>query len=74
MINKIIDGISIALNAEFGNDYEIYTDNIEQGLKEPCFSIVCLNPRMNQFLEKDISDKISSVFTIFQNLRKVMKL
>lgn len=52
MINKIIDGISIALNAEFGNDYEIYTDNIEQGLKEPCFSIVCLNPRMNQFLGK----------------------
>lgn len=52
MINKIIDGISIALNAEFGNDYEIYTDNIEQGLKEPCFSIVCLNPRMNQFFGK----------------------
>lgn len=52
MINKIIDGISIALDAEFGSDYEIYTENIEQGLKEPCFSIICLNPRMNQFLGK----------------------
>ena len=52
MINKIIDGISNALDAEFGSDYEIYTENIEQGLKEPCFSIVCLNPRMNQFLGK----------------------
>ena len=52
MINKIIDGISIALDAEFGSDYEIYTENIKQGLKEPCFSIVCLNPRMEQFLGK----------------------
>jgi len=50
MINKIIDGISVALNAEFGDTYEIYTESIEQGLQEPCFSIVCLNPTMNQFL------------------------
>lgn len=52
MINKIIDGISIALDAEFGSDYEIYTESIKQGLKEPCFSIICLNPKMNQFLGK----------------------
>lgn len=50
MINKIIDGISIAINAEFGDDYEIYTENIEQGLTEPCFSILCLNPSVEQFL------------------------
>lgn len=39
MINKIIDGISISLNAEFGDDYKIYTESIEQGLKEPCFRL-----------------------------------
>ena len=50
MINKIIDGISVALNTEFGDTYEIYTESVEQGLEEPCFSIVCLNPTMNQFL------------------------
>ena len=50
MINKIIDGISIALNSCFGDDYEIYTESVEQGLKEPCFSIVCLNPTIEQFL------------------------
>lgn len=49
MINKIIDGISKAINEEFGDDYEIYTEEIEQGLKEPCFSIVCINPRNNLF-------------------------
>ena len=50
MINKIIDAVSIALAEEFGEGYEIYTENIEQGLKEPCFSIVCVNPDINQFL------------------------
>ena len=50
MINKIIDGISVAINAEFGDDYEIYTESVEQGLNEPCFSILCLNPTNEQFL------------------------
>lgn len=50
MINKIIDAISMALAKEFGERYEIYTENIEQGLKEPCFSIVCINPDISQFL------------------------
>lgn len=52
MINKIIDGISISLNAEFGDDYKIYTESIEQGLKEPCFSIICVNPTNDLYLGK----------------------
>lgn len=52
MINKIIDGISISLNAEFGEKYKIYTESIEQGLKEPCFSILCVNPTNNLFRDK----------------------
>jgi hypothetical protein len=52
MINKIIDGISVAINSEFGDHYEIYTESIEQGLIEPCFSILCLNPTINQVLGK----------------------
>lgn len=49
MINKIIDGISKAINKEFGNGYEIYTEEIEQGLQEPCFSIICIKPTNNLF-------------------------
>ncbi len=49
MINKIVDGISKAINKEFGNNYEIYTDGVEQGLNEPCFSIVSLKPTNNLF-------------------------
>ena len=52
MINKIIDGISEAINKEFGDDYDIYTESIEQGLEEPCFSILCLNPTNEQFFGK----------------------
>lgn len=52
MIQKIIDGISIAINKEFGDAYEIYTESIEQGLNEPCFSILCLNPTNELFLNK----------------------
>ncbi|WP_392462360.1 DUF6838 family protein [Streptococcus parasuis] len=49
MINKIIDAISISLNSAFGDGYEIYTESIEQGLQEPCFSVFCLNPTNNLF-------------------------
>ena len=37
MINSIIEAISIALNNEFGDEYRVYADNIEQCLQEPCF-------------------------------------
>lgn len=50
MINKIIDGVSVAINSEFDDSYEIYTESVEQGLEEPCFSILCLNPNIQQFL------------------------
>lgn len=50
MINEIIDGICLALNDEFGDEYEIYTETLKQGLKQPCFSIVCINPTKEQFL------------------------
>jgi len=52
MINKIIDAISVSINSEFGDGYEIYTEQLEQGLQEPCFSILCLNPTNELFLNK----------------------
>lgn len=49
-INSIIESISISLNAEFGDDYVIYAEAVEQGLKEPCFFVSCLNPTNRLFL------------------------
>lgn len=51
-IEKIIDGISLALNAEFGDEFNIYTEYVKQGLNEPCFTIVLVKPSINQFLGK----------------------
>lgn len=48
MINKIIDGISNAICEEFGEEYEIYSEHMPQGFKEPCFFIMCLNPAEEQ--------------------------
>lgn len=37
MLNDIMDAVTRRLNELFGDGYEIYTDAVEQGLKEPCF-------------------------------------
>lgn len=50
MINNLIKSIGIALYNEFGDNYKIYPEKVEQGLKEPCFFISCLNPTMELFL------------------------
>lgn len=49
-IQKLIDAIAEALFQEFGSDYDIYTEKVEQGLEEPCFLIRCLNPTKNVYL------------------------
>lgn len=87
MINKIIDGIIDALETEFGDGYEVYTENIEQGLEEPCFSIRCLNPTMEHFFGKryfrtnqfcihyfpQSSDKQNECFAVLERLFQVME-
>lgn len=48
MVNNLIDGISIKLNQVFGDGKRIYSESVKQGLKEPCFFIVSLNPSQTQ--------------------------
>lgn len=62
MINKIISAISNAIYLEFGDEYEIYTENVEQGLEEPCFSIFCINPSIRHFFDKRY--KTTNLFNI----------
>ena len=42
MIQSIIDGIIKAIRTEYDRSFRIYTESVEQGLKEPCFSVLCL--------------------------------
>lgn len=39
MIKKTIEAIARQLKKEFGEEYEIWIDAQEQGLKEPCFFV-----------------------------------
>lgn len=43
MIQSIIDGIIKAIRTKYDKSFRIYTESVEQGLKEPCFSVLCLN-------------------------------
>ncbi len=52
MINSIIESIAVALNSEFGSEYTVYTESIEQGLKEPCFFVLCINTASRIFFDK----------------------
>ena len=88
MINKIIDGISVAINSEFADHYEIYTESIEQGLNEPCFSILCLNPTIDQVLGNryfrtnqfcihyfpSSNEKQSECFTVIERLMGALEI
>ncbi|UNI72502.1 MAG: tail completion protein [Chaetfec virus UA24_244] len=43
MLNEVIKGVSMKLNATFGNKYRAYENDVKQGLKPPCFFIAVLN-------------------------------
>lgn len=47
----MIDSIIAKINDAFGTGYRIYTENVEQGLKVPCFSIRQLSVNGNRHLQ-----------------------
>ena len=50
MIEKIINGICLALSSNFGEEREIYTESVEQGVEDGSFFVLCLNPTNSRFL------------------------
>ena len=50
MIQEVINGIIGAIRTSFDETFRIYTESIEQGLIEPCLSILSLNPSGNREL------------------------
>lgn len=50
MLNEIVKGISIRLNAAFGDEYRTYQNDVKQGLKEPCFFIRVLKPELSSLV------------------------
>ncbi len=50
MLNDILNGVNARLKELFGADTVIYTDAVEQGLKEPCFFVGFLEPSEKQVI------------------------
>lgn len=46
MLNEIIQGVSMKLNATFGSKYRFYQNDVRQGFKPPCFFLAVLNPEI----------------------------
>lgn len=65
MLKAISDGISIKLNSVYGAGYEIHTENVEQGLIEPCFFIKPLLAVNKAFLGKRKQRTYPFVITYF---------
>lgn len=88
MINKIIIGMSQALNEEFGDSYSIYTESIEQDLNAPCFLITNVvhthdaklgnryqdnNSFMVQYFPKSDTDYFSEINGVVGRLEDVIE-
>lgn len=52
MINAIMEAISIALDAEFGDGYECHIEEMSQDMEGGAFFIQCLNPTSTLFCGK----------------------
>lgn len=57
-INNIISGICESLFNEFGDGFEIYTESITQGLKEPCFYIKNLNSENEHYINNRYKNEL----------------
>lgn len=44
MVNSILNAVTKQLGTTFGNSYRYYIENVEQGLKKPCFTVDVLIP------------------------------
>lgn len=44
MVNSVLTAVTKQLGSTFGEDYRYYVENVEQGLKQPCFTVDMLNP------------------------------
>lgn len=50
MINDIVNGVSKCLRDEFGDEFKIYVENVEQGLHEPCFYVKIVNNTIDRLV------------------------
>ncbi|SDF61864.1 phage tail terminator family protein [Sporomusa acidovorans] len=73
MLNKVMDGIAQKLDQVFGEGYEIYIDEIKQGLKVPCFLILCLTSRQEQEIDITYNRELPFDVHYFPQAKKITR-
>lgn len=86
MIKHVIDGVSKKLSDSF-KDMRVYTSNVEQGLKEPCFFVALIKSNRNQirgslyadsdsvvvhYIPRD-SDELEDIVVVLESLYAVLE-
>lgn len=66
MINSIIEAINVALDGEFGEDYEIYMEENQQGLRNLVFLSYARRQPAIRSPGEGISDPISFASSTFR--------
>ena len=62
MVDQIIDGTVEKLHETFGDAYKYYTEQVKQGLTQPCFLISCLTMgRAQQLGDRYRRDNLFSI-------------
>lgn len=51
MLNKLVNGIVDAIQTQFGDEYPVYREEVEQKLTEPCFSVRIIKPIIQPMIE-----------------------
>ena len=65
MVNTLLQAMAKALRKEFSEGYPIYTEEVEQGLQEPCFFIECLQQKEERKLDRRFFAEQTFVVTYF---------
>ena len=60
MTAEIIKAVCRAIYEEFGEEYQIYTEAVPQGLKTPCFFVSCIA----RFTDRTLCDRYLCTFPI----------
>lgn len=70
MVNQVVNSISTALHAKFGDSHRYYVENIEQNIVEPCFTIGVLNPLVRSVNSIDYYRTVPCVLHYFSDNNK----
>ncbi len=52
MINTIMEAIAVALQAEYGDGYEVFRETKRENIEKPCFLLQCMNSIKKPYLRK----------------------